>query len=385
MNIAMTERQDCPPQFTITCQKCGEAISAETWQWRHSCEGTLRLDVAVDASRVAACGSPQRGMVRFGPVLPLCTVTETAVGDTPLQVENYEGVRIGMKLEYLNPGGSFKDRGAYVTVARLVELGYEAIVVDSSGNAGVAMALMGRRFGLRVSVFLPCSTPEGKKSLLRVLGAALHEVEGDRMSVHTATLAYAEASGAAYAGHWFNPYFAHGVKTMAYEAVTQLADIDYAFCPVGAGTVLLGLHTGFDELRGAHVTVRPRLVAVQAAGYSPVSERLGVAGLSGQRSHLADGIAIAAPPREREIAAAVHDTGGFGAIVGDTEIAQALTWLIARGYIVEPTSAVALAALFKSIRNGLVPKGSTVLLPLTGTGMKVLDHLEHAIRSEASH
>ena len=377
----MNESHDMrPPSFTIACRKCGEVVPAEPWTWRHSCGGTLWLDVDVDAARIAACAvSSRRGMTRFAPVLPLLSVPETAIGDTPLAIEHIDGVQVGLKLEYLNPGGSFKDRGAYVTVARCAELGFKSIVVDSSGNAGVAVALMGLRFGIGVDVFLPRSTPEGKKHLLRVLRARLHEIDGDRMAVHAATLAHAASTSAAYAGHWFNPYFAHGVKTMAYETAAQMPRIDCVFAPVGAGTVLLGLHAGFAELVSCGTLVSlPRLVAVQAAGYSPVCVELGVQDTVGH-SHLADGIAIAGPPRKAEIAATVRATGGYGVVVGDPEIAAALSWLTGRGYVVEPTSAVPLAALMRCIRDGRVPAGSTVLLPLTGTGMKVLDELAELV------
>jgi threonine synthase len=381
METAMNEPHDMrPPSFTLTCRKCGEVVPAEPWMWRHSCGGTLRLDLGVDAARIAACSaSSRRGMTRFAPVLPLQSAPETAMGDTPLATEQIDGMQVGLKLEYLNPGGSFKDRGAYVTVARCAELGFKSILVDSSGNAGVAIALMGLRFGIGVDVFLPRSTPEGKKQFLRVLRARLHEIDGDRMAVHAATLSYAASTGAAYAGHWFNPYFAHGVKTMAYEAAEQMPSIDCVFAPVGAGTVLLGLHAGFAELASCDALARmPRLVAVQAAGYSPVCAELGVADPVG-RTHLADGIAIAEPPRKAEIAAAVRETGGYGVVVGDPEIATALSWLTCRGYVVEPTSAVPLAALVRCIQDGRVRAGSTVLLPLTGTGMKVLDEMAELV------
>ena len=162
---------------------------------------------------------------------------------------------------------------------------------------------------------------------------------------------------------------------MGYEAVEQAPGIDYVFCPVGAGTALLGLYKGFGEVASAGMLEKmPRLVAVQAAGYSPVVSDLG-ADVPTRRSTLADGIAIAEPPRRREIAEAVRRTGGFGVSVEDVEIREALRLLISRGYIVEPTSAVPLAGLLQASRKGRVPEGSTVLIPLTGTGMKSLDEL----------
>ena len=369
---------DTPPRFTITCTGCGESVPPGSWSWRHSCGGTLQLDTAVDAAAIdSCCVDKDTRLSRFAPVLPLEHAPETAIGDTPLLVEMIDGVQVGFKLEYLNPAGSFKDRGAYVTVARCAELGFKSIVVDSSGNAGIAIALMGLRLGVQVDVFLPRSTPEGKRQLLRLLQAGLHEVDGDRMQVQRETLAYA-ATGAAYAGHWWNPYFAHGVKTMAYEALHQMPDVDFVFSPVGAGTVLLGLNTGYTELATAGIISSvPPLVAVQAAGYSPVALDLGAADISAAPSRLADGIAIANPPRRREITDAVTRTGGFGMVVSDAEIASALEWLLERGYLVEPTSAVPLAGLMRCIREGRVRRGQRILLPLTGTGMKVLDELAH--------
>ncbi len=336
------------------------------------------MSVVVDPSRIRACRSNyDTRLQRFGPVLPLQHPPATAIGDTPVLREDVDGVTVYFKLEHLNPGGSFKDRGAYVTVSRCLEMGFDSIVVDSSGNAGVATARMGQRLGLGVDVFLPESTPEGKKQLLRLFGATLHEVAGDRMAVHTAALG-ATSAAAAYVGHWFNPYFFEGTKTMAYEAFEQIPAMDYALLPVGAGTVMLGLHKGFSELVGAGLMDRvPRLVAAQAAGFAPVCAQLGARSDAAGMSSLADGIAIAAPPRRDEMAHVVRETGGFGVVVDDNEIAGALKWLVSRGHVVEPTSAVPMAALRRAIDNGSIPRGSSVLLPLSGNGMKVLDELVH--------
>jgi threonine synthase len=133
-------------------------------------------------------------------------------------------------------------------------------------------------------------------------------------------------------------------------------------------------------MRAGVIPAMPPLVAVQAAGYSPVCESLGIAAPDdGGRSHLADGIAIADPPRREEMADVVRDSSGFGVTVTDREIAAALEWLTSRGYVVEPTSAVPLAALMRCIRDGRVRPGARVLLPLTGSGMKVLDELVHVV------
>jgi threonine synthase len=384
MDAAMSARAAyTPPLFTISCRACGRTVSPQPWTWKHSCGSPLDLSMDVCRERVLSCrGGGANGLRRFAPVLPLAELPDTAIGDTPILTEEIESVRVSFKLEYLNPGGSFKDRGAYVAVARCAEMGFDSIVVDSSGNAGIAIVCMGLRLGIGVDVFLPDWTPDGKKRLLRLLGARLHECTGDRMAVHTAAVEFS-GKGAAYVGHWWNPYFIHGVKTMAYEVVERMPTVDYVVAPVGAGTVLLGLHRGFSELAAAGLLPRlPRLIAAQAAGFAPVCDELGVKRPEAERSSLADGIAIADPPRRKEIAAAVSGTGGFGVVVDDEQIAGALGWLTRRGFIVEPTSAVALAATFEAIHKGRIPKRSSVLVPLTGTGMKVLEELTEVLSGE---
>jgi len=374
-SVMIGQKMPAPPSFSLTCRRCGQLVAAEPWVWRHECGGTLGLNVEIDAGRVRATRMAHGSLARFAPVLPLHTAPETAAGETPVLWEDVDGVWVGFKLEYLNPGGSFKDRGAYVAAARCVELGFKSVIVDSSGNAGVSITRMGLRMGIHVHVFLPASTPVGKKGLLRMLGATVNEVEGDRMAVHHAALA-ASGGSAAYVGHWYNPYFLEGTKTMGYEAVEQMPRIDFAFCPVGAGTALLGLYKGFEETSSVGLLPRmPRLVAVQAQGYSPVAGDLGAEQAGAGTSKLADGIAIAEPPRMKEIVEAVRSSGGFGISVDDTEIRTALHRLVNWGYIVESTSAVPLAGLFQAVRQGRVPRGSAVLIPLTGTGMKTLGEL----------
>ncbi len=263
---------------------------------------------------------------------------------------------IGLKLEFLNPGGSFKDRGAYVTVARCAELDFPSIVVDSSGNAGLAVALMGLRFGVKVDVFLPRSTPDGKKQLLRVLRARMHEVDGDRMAVHGATLEYAASTGAAYAGHWWNPYFAHGVKTMAYEAADQMPPSITRSCrwaPAPCSSALNRLlRAGLRRLHG----IMPRLSRCRRPA-TPRSAQSGRAAPVGARITLA----YASPSRTRR--------AGWDSTPSDKPTASAggrrrrhtaaLAWLAGRGRS-RADKCSPLAGLMRAMQNGRVPKGSSV-------------------------
>jgi threonine synthase len=92
-------------------------------------------------------------------------------GSTPLA--EYGGA--ALKLEYLNPTGSFKDRGAALSVRLAAELGYRCVSVDSSGNTAIAVAAYAGRLGLEARVYVPRGAGAGKRALLRALGARVVE------------------------------------------------------------------------------------------------------------------------------------------------------------------------------------------------------------------
>lgn len=281
---------------------------------------------------------------------------------TPIVEREINGVNAIFKLEYLMPSGSFKDRGTYVTVAKLKEAGIEEVVLDSSGNAAISLAMFGKSEGLKVHIFLPKSTHEGKKRILRNLGAEIHEIKGSRMRTHEAALEFGQGT---YISHWLNPYFLEGTKTAAYEVFEQIGDVDYVIVPAGSGSLFLGLYKGFRELSELGlIEMLPSMIAVQAGGYESLCSR------SREKSRLAEGIAIPEPPRREQMLKVLRETGGTCISVGDGEIEAALRKLWDMGFLVEPTSAVVLAALKKLTASGRIEGKSRVLLPLTGSGLK---------------
>lgn len=195
-----------------------------------------------------------------------------------------------MKLEYLNPTGSFKDRGgSAVAVSKAVELGAKLVIEDSSGNAGISVAAYAAATGIRARIYVPRDAPEGKKSLIRSLGAELIEApsraEAGRMAIESLR------DGEAYLGHTWNPWFLQGTKTMAYELLDQLGHVpDAVVLPVSAGTLLLGLWIGFNELRSIGLVSRvPRLYAVQPQGFASLYEKIH-GSTAGEPTRIADAL-----------------------------------------------------------------------------------------------
>jgi threonine synthase len=192
-----------------------------------------------------------------------------------------------------------------------------------------------------------------------------------------------------YASHVYHPYFLHGVKTYGYEIWEQRGRSlpETVVVPVGNGTLVLGCYLAFSELVAAGLAERmPRIVAVQASACSPLEQAVAQgfampAAVDGGTT-IAEGIAIAAPPRGRQILSAVRATGGTIVSVSDRQTSGARQELADEGLFVEPTSAVCFAAVRAAVDSTFDKASPTwavaaslltaesVVVPLCGAGLK---------------
>lgn len=282
------------------------------------------------------------------------------------------------KLEFMNPTGSFKDRGTAVMMSMAAEMGASEVVEDSSGNAGASVAAYAARAGIAAHIFAPASAPAAKLGQIAVYGATAHLIEGSRQDVTAAAVDFARQSGLVYASHNLSPYFLEGTKTFAYEIARRFGGDNlpnHIVIPVGNGSLLIGAHKGFAELRRAGVIdAPPRLHAVQARAVMPLAAAFAgdaPAPDSNSGATIAGGIAVANPPRLNQSLRALRDTGGSAIAVSDENIRRWHT-LLAReeGIFAEPTSAAAFASLEALIAQGVISQSESVLLPVTGFGLK---------------
>ncbi|WP_435878476.1 threonine synthase [Streptomyces werraensis] len=309
------------------------------------------------------------------PLPPSLRPVSLGEGRTPLLARHLAGREVAVKVEALNPTGSFKDRGTSVMISALAHQGVGALLEDSSGNGGSSVAAYCAAAGIDAQILAPESTSPSKLLQSRLHGAHVELVPGSRQA--TAEEALRRSRTRFYSSHNWHPQFLQGTKLIAYELWEDLGFTvpSAVVMPAGAGSLVLGCALGFTELhRAGHIKSVPRLLVSQPARCSPLVHALN-AGIDHVEPRtwgptLAEGTAIAQPVRDREVLAAIRASNGAATTVEEADLRNATLQLARTGLYVEPTSAQVVAATAQFITQGhLAPDESAVLI-LTGSGHK---------------
>lgn len=377
-----------PPLDTLAlrCAACGHTHALDELAWRcTNCHGVLDLTgLAPTMPDRSALAARRPSLWRYAEALPISEPHDITMGEGMTPLVTAPGLSaVALKVDYLMPTGSFKDRGAVMLAALAARLGVARLMADSSGNAGTAVAAYAARAAIACDVYVPDSTSPGKVAQLRAYGATVHQIPGTREDTAAAAATTADEPGVFYASHVYHPFFLHGTKTYALELWEQLGGRlpDTLVLPVGNGTLVLGAYLGCVELLDQGlIDALPRIVAVQAAGCAPLAVAFAGGGPApadiAAQGTIAEGIAIARPARGPQILDAVRATGGSIVTVTDEQVHAAHASLARAGLYVEPTSAVCWAAIQVGCLDGLVdttPRGDglpAAVAPLCGTGLK---------------
>ncbi len=362
--------------FSLVCTRCAQAHSPSmTTLGCGSCGAPL--DVLYEST-------PDANQSRVVPPMPFHAESppiSLGEGNTPIVPLDATGRTLGLrdlkaKLEYLNPTGSFKDRGTATMMSVAAELGVDAVAEDSSGNAGASVAAYAARAGIEAHIFAPTSAPQAKMQQIGVYGAHTHAIEGPREAATEAAVAFCRENSLVYASHNLSPSFLEGTKTFAYEIASQMAGAlpDHVVIPVGNGSLFIGAWKGFHGLVAAGVLDRaPKLHAIQAEAVMPVAAAFAGREWTPQpgAATIAGGIAVGDPPRKQQVLDVLRASGGVSIAVAEAAIASWHARLAnTEGIYCEPTSAAAFAGLELLIEAGHVASHDSVLVAVTGFGLK---------------
>jgi threonine synthase len=318
--------------------------------------------------------------------LPISDEGELApltVGDTPLLDvsrlrDALEMPRLLLKDDTRNPSGSTKDRASLLVVAKAAEYGCDTVATASTGNAASALAAVSAATGMRAVVLVPAATPPAKLAQMQSYGAAVVPVAGTYDDAFELCIAACNEFGWYNRSTALNPFTIEGKKTAALEiAVATAPDApDVLLVPTGDGVILGGLAKGFRDLEAAGlIKRRPRFIAVQPEGSSAIvralrSDEDQPTEMTGAKS-VADSLTVEMPRNAIGCLAEIRASGGGGVTVSDEAILAAISDLASTtGVFAEPAGAAALAGLRKALDESLVSRDETVVLMVTGSGLK---------------
>ncbi|HZQ80568.1 MAG TPA: threonine synthase [Gaiellaceae bacterium] len=254
-------------------------------------------------------------------------------GSTPLipapRLSETLGLELHLKCEYLNPTGSFKDRGMAVAVERAASRGARVVVCASTGNTAASAATYAARAGLRAVVLTPAgATADAKRAQAHAAGAQVIEIRGTFDDALRLCQQLADQDGVALVNS-LNSDRIDGQKTVVGEIVEQLGAVpDVIALPFGGGGNVTAVGAGCAE-----AGIEPALVVGQAA------ER---------PTTFASAIRIGEPAHREEVDALVA-SGRLTVVTLSEDELRDMWQRLAReeGVFCEPASAAGVAALAK--------------------------------------
>ncbi len=378
-------------RFSYRCSRCGREYPITPD--RMLCDDCSALQTPdrplMGVLEVVPDGVPEKEWEAFD-LLPVerTWFPPVPVGNTPLWEPARLREALGrpglfLKDETGNPTGSLKDRASYLVSAYARREGIDRIVVASTGNAGSSMAGIGAAAGIAVRLYLPASAPPAKMVQAEQYGADLIRVDGTYDVAYDASLEYTERHGGLSRNTAYNPLTIEGKKTVSLEIFKQLGDRmpDYVFVPTGDGVIISGVYKGFEDLVTFGLAdAMPTVVAVQAEGSSAIARALatGSFGPPVPSKTIADSISVDVPRGGLFALGRLQRHRGRTVVVSDREILTAQRELASRcGLFGEPAAASSYAGLLKL--SDEVPQDSTVVLLVTGSGLKDIDSAKKGV------
>ena len=304
-------------------------------------------------------------MERYRERLPFAAedpVVSLGEGTTPLvhapHLSELVDAEVWLKLEGLNPTGSFKDRGMTCAVSAAIREGAKAVICASTGNTAASAAAYAARGGLTCAVIVPeGKIAQGKLAQALMHGARVIALRGNFDQALTLVRALTDRQPIALVNS-VNRYRLEGQKTAAFELLDELGELDALCIPVGNAGNVTAYWKGFAE-RGA----RPRMLGFQAEGAAPLVHGAPVEA----PETVASAIRIGNPARWEEAMEAMTASRGMVRAVSDAEILGAYNLLAKReGVFCEPASAASVAGLLRYGADGC----ARVACVLTGHGLK---------------
>ncbi|PIQ83348.1 MAG: threonine synthase [Candidatus Omnitrophica bacterium CG11_big_fil_rev_8_21_14_0_20_63_9] len=379
----------------LKCRECGRRYPKEVVFVCEYCFGSVEVDYDYDAIRrsftKASLAARPKSLWRYRELLPIegePTVGLTS-GFTPFFRADRLAQALGVKELYIkddsvsHPTLSFKDRVVSVALTRAKELGFDTVACASTGNLANSVSAHAAKAGLKRYIFTPSDLEMGKVVASLIYQPTLVAVDGTYDEVNRLCAEIGAKYPWAFVNINIRPYYAEGSKTYGYEIAEQLGwrIPQHIVIPAAGGSLITKIAKAFKELAllGFVEGKSPKLYCAQAMGCAPIAntikERADIV-KPVKPNTIAKSLAIGNPADGYYATKAVLGSGGWADSASDDEIIDAMKLLAAtEGVFTETAGGVTLAVAKKLIEQGKLPKDESIVVCITGNGLKTQEPL----------
>lgn len=377
----------------LRCKICGKEFPVEIRtacdDWFGPVEVIYDLEAVKKTLTKENLGVRNKNLWRYAELLPIRINNSDEglePGFTPLRRAKNLGDALGLKKLYLKdetigPTFSFKDRAAAVGVVKSVEFGLKAVGCASTGNLANAAAAAAAKARLPCYIFVPSDLNGPKIQLALAYGAKVIGIEKTYDDANRVANIIADKHDWGLLNINIRPYYVEGSKTIGLEIVEQLGWCapDLLISPLGSGALLCAVAKGFREFEslGLLEEVGTRFSGSQPAGCSPIAtaylNRTDDIVPVEHPETIAESLAIGDPASGLEALQIIRESQGFADAPTDEEIVDAQLKLAqTEGVFAEPAGGTVVASLIRKVDAGEIDKDETVVLLITGSGIKSL-------------
>ncbi len=385
----------------LKCRECGKLYPLEALYVCEFCFASLEVDYDYEALKKIVTRkrieSGPSSLWRYKDLLPINGEPTVGFysGFTPLVRANRLADELGVKELYIkddsvcHPTLSFKDRVVAVALSKAKELGFDTVACASTGNLANAVSAHGAWAGLKRYIFIPNDLEQAKVLGTLVYAPNLIMVRGNYDDVNRLCSEIAAKYNWAFVNINIRPYYAEGSKTFGFEVAEQLGwrTPDHLVCPAASGSLLVKIWKGFKEFEklGLIGSVKTALHCAQPEGCSPISDAIltkSDAIRPVKPKTIAKSLAIGNPADGYYARDAVNQSGGTAGVASDEEIREGIQLLArAEGIFTETAGGVTVAVAKKLIEEGRISKNQSLVIAITGNGLKTQDAIRSSVAS----
>lgn len=383
----------------LRCRECGREYHKSPIYVCEYCFGSLEVDYDYDAiKKKISRQSIEKGPLslwRYRDLLPIDgdPVDGLHAGFTPFFKAKNLGKVLGVKELYIkddsvsHPTLSFKDRVVCVALTKAKEFGFDTVACASTGNLANSVAAQSAAAKLNRFIFIPADLEMGKVVASLIYAPNLVAVEGNYDEVNKLCAEIAAKHKWAFVNINIRPFYAEGSKTFGHEIAEQFGwkAPAHIVVPSAGGSLICKILKALKEFEklGLIDEVNTKVYCAQPHGCSPIvtaiKEKSDIIKPVKPRT-IAKSLAIGNPADGYYALETVTKTGGWGEEATDEEIVEGIKLLAStEGVFTETAGGVTVAVTKKLIEEGRIPKDESIVISITGNGLKTQEAIHSHI------